>query len=118
MAALKQRREAGNGPFTGLSCDNLQGNGTILRQTVVGLARLSDPDLANWIDANCTFPNSMVDCIVPATGPKELELVRSFGLGDAAPVTHENFRQWVIEDNFCAGRADLCSRQQGRSQAA
>ena len=106
IAALRRRRDAGTGPFSGQSCDNLQGNGAILRQTVVSLARLSDPDLADWIDANCTFPDAMVDCIVPATGPKELELVRSFGLQDAAPVTHENFRQWVIEDNFCAGRPD------------
>lgn len=104
VAALKQRRDAGTGPFSGLSCDNLQGNGDILRQTVVSLARLSDPDLADWIDANCTFPNSMVDCIVPATGPNELSLVRTFGIDDAAPVTHENFRQWVIDDKFCAGR--------------
>lgn len=106
IAALKQRRERGIGPFTGQSCDNLQGNGAILRQTVVLLARLSDPDLAEWIDANCTFPNSMVDCIVPATGPNELALVAEFGVDDAAPVTHENFRQWVIEDDFCAGRPD------------
>ena len=106
IAALKRRRAAGTGPFTGQSCDNLQGNGAILRQTIVSLARLSDPDLADWIDANATFPNSMVDCIVPATGPKELDLVRTFGIDDAAPVTHENFRQWVIEDDFCAGRPD------------
>lgn len=46
----------------------------------------------------------MVDCIVPATGPSELELVHEFGIDDAAPVTHEYFRQWVIEDDFCAGR--------------
>lgn len=106
VAALKLRREKGSGPFTGQSCDNLQGNGAILRQTVVSLARLSDAGLADWIDANCAFPNSMVDCIVPATGPKELELARSFGLEDAAPVTHENYRQWVMEDDFCAGRPD------------
>lgn len=107
VAALRRRRVAGAGPFTGQSCDNLQGNGAILRRTVVGLARLSDPDLADWIDANCTFPNSMVDCIVPATGPNELDLVRDhFGIADRAPVTHENFRQWVIEDDFCAGRPD------------
>ncbi len=104
VAALRQRRDTGTGPFTCQSCDNLQGNGDILRQTVVGLARLSDPDLAGWIDANCTFPNAMVDCIVPATGPKELALARDFGVIDNAPVTHENFRQWVIEDRFCAGR--------------
>lgn len=106
VAALKKRRDNGHMPFTGLSCDNLQGNGGILRQTVVGLARLSDPDLAEWIDANGAFPNSMVDSIVPATGEKELALARSCGIEDAAPVSHENFRQWVIEDRFCAGRPD------------
>ena len=104
IAALKLRRASGAGPFTGLSCDNLQGNGAVLRQTLVSLARLHDADLADWIDAECSFPNSMVDCIVPATGPDELALVRSFGIADDAPVTHENFRQWVIEDAFCAGR--------------
>ncbi|WP_237061185.1 mannitol dehydrogenase family protein [Loktanella sp. M215] len=104
VAALRARRAAHSGPFTCQSCDNLQGNGDILRQTITGLARLSDPDLADWIDAQCTFPNSMVDCIVPATGPSELALARDFGVADNVPVTHENFRQWVIEDKFCAGR--------------
>lgn len=106
VAALRLRRDSGIGPFTGLSCDNLQGNGTILRQAVVGLARLSDDGLADWIDGHCSFPNSMVDCIVPATGPAELQRARSLGIEDAVPVTHENFRQWVIEDSFCAGRPD------------
>jgi mannitol 2-dehydrogenase len=82
----------------------LQGNGDALRQTVLSMARLSDPSLASWIDESCSFPNSMVDCIVPATGPNELDQVRAIGIDDAAPVTHENFRQWVIEDQFCAGR--------------
>ncbi len=104
IAALRHRRAAGIGPFTGQSCDNLQGNGDVLRQTVVSLARLSDPALADWIEQQCSFPNAMVDCIVPATGPQEIELAHSLGIQDAAPVTHENFRQWVIEDDFCAGR--------------
>lgn len=106
VAALKARRAAGIGPFTAQSCDNLQGNGAILRQTVVGLARLSDPGLADWIDSQGAFPNSMVDCIVPATGPAEIAQAQALGIDDAAPVTHENFRQWVIEDAFCAGRPD------------
>ncbi|MCC5965354.1 MAG: mannitol dehydrogenase family protein [Natronohydrobacter sp.] len=106
VAALRLRLAQGAGPFTGLCCDNLQGNGAILRQTVVGLARLSDPGLADWIDAECRFPDSMVDCIVPATGAREIDFARGFGIDDAAPVTHERFRQWVIEDNFCAGRPD------------
>jgi len=106
VAALGARRANGVGPFTCQSCDNLQGNGDILRQTVVGLAGMSDPDLAAWINDTATFPNAMVDCIVPATGPSELALARSFGIDDKAPVTHESFRQWVIEDKFCAGRPD------------
>lgn len=104
LAALKLRRDAGHGPFTCLSCDNLQGNGDILRQTVVSLARLSDPALADWIDTHATFPNSMVDCIAPGTGPHEIALAAGFGITDPATVTHEAFRQWVIEDRFCAGR--------------
>lgn len=106
VAALRFRRDHGIGPFTALCCDNLQGNGHILRQTVVSLARLSNPELADWIVTNCSFPNSMVDSIVPATGPRELALAQSFGIDDAVPVTHERFRQWVMEDEFCAGRPD------------
>ncbi|MCB5200051.1 mannitol dehydrogenase family protein [Loktanella sp. TSTF-M6] len=106
VAALRARRTAGHPPFTAMCCDNLQGNGAILRQTVVGLARLSDPDLADWIDTQGAFPDAMVDCIVPATGDAERSIVQDLGIDDAAPVTHENFRQWVIEDHFCAGRPD------------
>lgn len=104
VEALRLRREAGHGPFTGQSCDNLQDNGNVLRKTVVSLARLSDPELADWIDQNASFPNSMVDCIAPAVGAAELAMAESMGIADAAPVTHEPYRQWVIEDDFCAGR--------------
>lgn len=104
IAALKARRDAATGPFTCQSCDNLPGNGTKLEEVILGLAKLVDGDLAAWIAAEVTFPNSMVDCIVPATGPKELELAQKLGIDDSVPVTHENFRQWVIEDRFCAGR--------------
>ncbi len=106
IAALKLRRDAGHSCFTCQSCDNLQGNGDVLRNTLISIATAIDRDLADWIDQNCTFPNSMVDSIVPATGKNEIALARNFGIEDAAPVTHENFRQWVIEDKFCAGRPD------------
>jgi len=106
VAALHNRRQAGVVPFTGLCCDNLQGNGDILRHALVSLARLSSPDLADWIEAEGAFPNSMVDCIVPATGPDEIAYVERLGVADAAPVTHENYRQWVIEDRFVSDRPD------------
>lgn len=108
VAALKARRAAGIPPFTVMSCDNLPGNGHVTHDAVVGTARLSDPELADWIDANVAFPNGMVDRITPATGPREREMAASFGLaGDPVPVTCEPFRQWVVEDNFPNGRPAL-----------
>ncbi|MEI4484753.1 mannitol dehydrogenase family protein [Frigidibacter sp. MR17.14] len=106
-AALKARRAEGVPAFTVMCCDNVPHNGHVTRDAVVGLAQLSDPELAAWIAAEVAFPNSMVDRITPATGPKERDLAASFGLQDAAPVTCEPFRQWVMEDNFPTGRPAL-----------
>ena len=108
IAALRLRRDAGLAPFTVLSCDNLPENGHVAHRTVIGLARLSDPAFADWIDANVAFPNSMVDCITPATSDRERKMVaEKFGLTDAVPVACEPFRQWVLEDNFPQGRPKL-----------
>ena len=107
IAALKLRHAAGVPAFTVMSCDNLPGNGHVTRATVLGLAQLSDPSFATWIAANVAFPNGMVDRITPATGPRERALAAQFGLDDPVPVTCEPFRQWVLEDNFPAGRPAL-----------
>jgi mannitol 2-dehydrogenase len=107
IAALKARRAAGIAPFTVMSCDNLPGNGHVTQDAVTGLARLSDPALAAWIATNVAFPNGMVDRITPATGPRERAMAGSFGLQDPVPVTCEPFRQWVLEDDFPAGRPAL-----------
>ena len=106
--ALAARRARGTIPFTILSCDNLQSNGSVTRSRVVELARMHDPDLAIWIEDHVSFPNSMVDCITASTAEREIELVAErFGILDNAPVVCEPFRQWVIEDQFPAGRPPL-----------
>jgi fructuronate reductase len=47
----------------------------------------------------------MVDRIVPATTPADIaDNDAALGLHDAAPVVHEPFKQWVIEDDFAIGR--------------
>lgn len=108
VAALKLRKMAGMEPFTVMSCDNLPSNGNVARAAIVGVAKLSDPAFADWIAQNVAFPNGMVDRITPATGPSEREIAAAFGLGhDPVPVTCEPFRQWVLEDNFPAGRPAL-----------
>ena len=108
VRALQARRAAGIPPFTVLCCDNLPENGHVVRGVVLDLARLIDPDLAAWIEAQGAFPSTMVDRIVPATTPADLDRVETLtGRRDEAPVMHEPFRQWVVEDRFCNGRPDL-----------
>ena len=103
--ALRRRRDAGTGPFTVMSCDNLRHNGHVMKTALLSFARAKDPDLAGWIEANVAFPSSMVDRITPATTPADAaRLNAENGLDDKAPVFAEDFIQWVIEDNFCAGR--------------
>lgn len=108
VEGLRRRRTAGLAPFTVLSCDNLQGNGDYARQAVVGYARLLDPELADWIDANVVFPNCMVDRITPSTTDADREAVsHEFGIEDRWPVPAEPFTQWIVEDHFATGRPAL-----------
>jgi mannitol 2-dehydrogenase len=105
VAGLAIRRERAAGPLTILSCDNLPGNGDAARRAVLAAAERADPLLAAWIQENCTFPNSMVDRITPVTTDADREwLLRSAGVEDRWPVVAEPFRQWVLEDEFAAGR--------------
>lgn len=106
--ALRRRRDRGAGPFTVLSCDNLRHNGAVVANAVLSFARARDPELAAWIEANVTFPASMVDRITPATLPADRDrLDAASGIADAVPVFAEDFIQWVLEDRFCAGRPPL-----------
>jgi mannitol 2-dehydrogenase len=103
--ALARRRDRGLGPFTVMSCDNLQGNGALSRKVFTEFARLRDPELAGWIEREVRFPNSMVDRITPQTTDADRAEVRErFGLEDRWPVVCEPFTQWVLEDSFSAGR--------------
>ena len=108
VAGLKRRKAKGLAPFTIMSCDNIPGNGEVTRNAVVGLAALSDPGFADWIARNVAFPSSMVDRITPATGQREIAYLRdTFSIDDRWPVFCEEFKQWVMEDNFPAGRPAL-----------
>ncbi|WP_110598580.1 mannitol dehydrogenase family protein [Salinicola lusitanus] len=105
VEALSRRRERGVEPFTVMSCDNIQGNGEVAHKMFVAYARARDVELADWIDANVHFPNSMVDRITPVTTDADIEEIGSrFGIEDRWPVVCEPFTQWVLEDHFNAGR--------------
>jgi fructuronate reductase len=102
---LRRRRDARLPGLTLLSCDNLAGNGAQLARLLGEYCDRSDPALGRWIAAECSFPATMVDRIVPATTPDDLDAVTAaLGLRDEAAVITEPFSQWVIEDRFVAGR--------------
>lgn len=107
VQALKIRRERGLTPFTVMSCDNVQENGHVAKSAILEFAKLLDAELGTWIEANVTFPCTMVDRIVPAATEETLnEITELLGVQDPCGIACEPFRQWVIEDNFVAGRPD------------
>ena len=105
-AVLRARRAAGGGPVTLLNCDNLRHNGKRFRAGLLEfIERAGDAELLAWVQAHTRCPNAMVDRITPRPPPELRERVRAAtGWDDAAPITGESFIQWVIEDDFIAGR--------------
>lgn len=107
VEALHRRRERGLQPFTVLSCDNIPDNGHVVKNAVLGMAQKRSPELAAWIDAHVSFPGTMVDRIVPAATEASLaEITQALGVDDPCAISCEPFIQWVVEDNFVAGRPE------------
>ena len=108
VRALERRRDRGVAPFTVVSCDNLPHNGNVARTAVLGFAARRDPRLAQWIEDNVAFPNSMVDRVVPYVSPATRDdLNERTGLDDALAVTGESYLQWVLENKFSDVRPAL-----------
>jgi D-arabinitol 4-dehydrogenase len=105
-AILRERVRRGGAPVTLLSCDNLRSNGARFRAGLLDfLARRGEAALRGWVEVYTTCPCDMVDRITPRPSPEVAERVRAAtGWDDRAPVMGESFIQWVIEDDFIAGR--------------
>ena len=105
VEAYRRRRRAGLPAFTALSCDNLPGNGGLLRDAVLEFAGLIDAPLCKWIAEHARFPATMVDRITPVTRQDDVATMdQTWGLIDTGPVFCEPYSQWVIEDDFADGR--------------
>lgn len=105
VAGLARRRAAGTGGLTVLSCDNLPGNGDLAALAFGAFAERLSPALAEWMRAEVTFPNTMVDRIAPVTTDADRALLLDrFGVVDRWPAVCEPFTMWVIQDRFATGR--------------
>ena len=103
--AILARRRAATAGLTLLSCDNLPGNGELLRALLAQYLEAEAPAGLDWFLSECACPNSMVDRIVPAATEADLAAAeRTLGLRDEGAVFAERFSQWVIEDRFAGPR--------------
>lgn len=106
---LLARMAASGSPVTLLNCDNLRHNGERFRQGFLTFLTLrGEKALHAWVEQNTTSPNTMVDRITPRpTADIAPRVLEETGFADKAPVMGEAFIQWVIEDDFAAGRPAL-----------
>lgn len=106
VSILRARMAAGAGPVTLMNCDNLRHNGDRSRGGLLQfIDALGDEKLKGWVLDNTSSPNAMVDRITPRPTPDVAERVKAAtGWDDKAAVMGESFIQWVIEDDFIAGR--------------
>lgn len=104
-AGLAARKAAGLSGLTLLSCDNLAGNGGVLRRLMREYLAAYHPDLSAWFDGECTCPATMIDRIVPATTDADRAAVEAaLDVRDEGAVVTEGFSQWVIENDFAGPR--------------
>jgi fructuronate reductase len=107
VEALRRRHDMGLSGFTVLCCDNLPSNGKVVARLVREFVAEAAPEIAGFIEANVSFPSTMVDRITPASTEKTFDDVRALtGYDDPGAVETEPFSQWIIEDDFVAGRPD------------
>ncbi|MFS2225755.1 D-arabinitol 4-dehydrogenase [Pantoea sp. B65] len=106
---LLARMAAHGNPLTLLNCDNLRHNGERFRHGFLTFLRLrGETSLLAWVTGHTTSPNTMVDRITPRpTADIAARVLAATGFRDAVPVMGEAFIQWVIEDDFIAGRPAL-----------
>jgi fructuronate reductase len=107
VEGLRRRHESGLNGFTVLSCDNLPSNGKVIERLVKEFAADAAPEIAAFVEASVSFPSTMVDRITPASTEKTFADARALtGYDDPGAVETEPFSQWIVEDDFVAGRPD------------
>ena len=106
--SLQQRKANGLKPFSILSCDNIPHNGNVARKMFLAFAQKQDTELAQWMENEVSFPNTMVDRITPVTSESDISYLKNeLRINDEWPVACEPYIQWVVEDNFCNDRPPL-----------
>ncbi|WP_406690217.1 mannitol dehydrogenase family protein [Saccharopolyspora sp. ID03-671] len=105
LAGLRGRYRAGGAPIALVPCDNLPGNGGVLREAIRTAAARDDAGFRAWVEDQVSFVDTVVDRITPATTEQDLATAAQLtGFEDRAPVVTEPFSEWLLAGDFPLGR--------------
>lgn len=105
VAGLRGRHRAGGDPIALVPCDNLPGNGGVLRDALAAATREEDAAFRAWLEEHVSFVDTVVDRITPAaTDEDAATAARLTGFADHAPVVTEPFSEWLLSGRFPLGR--------------
>lgn len=105
LAGLRERHRTGGAPLALVPCDNLPGNGGVLRAALNAAAAEAESEFREWLDTHVSFVDTVVDRITPAATDADLATVtRELGLEDHAPIVTEPFSEWLLRGRFPQGR--------------
>ncbi|GAA1190610.1 mannitol dehydrogenase family protein [Prauserella alba] len=105
LAGLRERHRAGGSPIALVPCDNLPGNGEVLRGALARAAQDEPPGFRSWLGEHVSFVDTVVDRITPATTQDDVATAaRLTGFDDHAPVVTEPFSEWLLAGEFPLGR--------------
>lgn len=103
--ALESRRRANGLGLAIISCDNMPGNGDLLRVAMGDLFSELGTESNEWLSKKVSFVSTSIDRITPKTTHEDTELVKTAtGWSDASPVVTEPFSDWVLQGEFPMGR--------------
>ncbi|MBW4041473.1 MAG: mannitol dehydrogenase family protein [Acidobacteria bacterium] len=105
LLGLEARRRRAAGPIALVSCDNLPGNGGLLRRGVTEAAASLPGALAAFVADSVRFVSTSVDRITPRTTSADVVALNARAARrDDVPVFTEPFADWVLSGDFPAGR--------------
>lgn len=109
VAAAVMDHAASGRPVTVLSCDNLPANGRLLGAAVRSMLEAAGSqgslDALAFAEREVAFPSTVVDRMVPVVDGARRDAIEGIlGLRDEGGVLAEPFWQWVMTDEFAAGR--------------
>ena len=107
VVGLEARRHVGGDAIAVVPCDNMPGNGELVRRGVTALAAELSVELGSWLATHVSFVSTSVDRITPRVTADDIDRVgRDTGWDDRAAVVAEPFSNWILCGDFPAGRPD------------